>query len=47
MQNECAVGGRFEREVAAADGGGDGSAAGQLPYPMFPQVRALLIHALS
>ena len=38
IKNECPVGGRFEK-VLAGDAGGAGSAKGELPCLMFPQVR--------
>ena len=40
VKNECAAGGRFERELPAADAAAAGSAAGELPCLMFPSVRA-------
>ena len=39
VKNECPVGGRFESELLAGDAGGAGSAKGELPCLMFPQVR--------
>ena len=42
VQTECAVGGRFERQLPAGEAGGAGSASEQLPCVMFPAVRAPL-----
>ena len=46
VKNECAVGGRFERELPASDAAAAGSAAGELPCLMFPSVRAVAHHRL-
>ena len=47
VKNECAAGGRFERELPAADAAAAGSAAGELPCLMFPSVRAVAHRRLA